>query len=497
MEIFENYLCRWPGYHALWLRRNLTDLRKSTILDWKEFIPRDLYDFHETNLVFTLRHNGSKLFLGHLQNNSERDLQQYLSAAFPLINLDECGQFSGEAYRFLKTRNRVNRECKQDQLNELPVPVMMSETNPIGPHWMFYKTQFVDKKPYDPPEGARKDRNGRYWTNKFGPIEGEWNAEDCELVFNPDEWDYVHSTILDNPYQMERDPDYIRKLQALPEAEKQKYLYGSMDSTVGQYFDCWDDGVHVVDLETDPQAVIWQPWQPRWIGWDWGRAHWTAMYWFTIALVRSGINAEYKQQTVCYREYVDRNKDYKTLADVCAQLTQAGLPGNPDATSLNRIFLSHEQFNKRLNETQAPSMVISRHLTERGLPAATRFNAGSGSRIAKATLVYDMLRTRKLVVTSNCLHLIEGLPTLIRDEANLEDVFKVEGVSKADDCYDAFASGLYSWYGKNAPPQEVLDRERLNKIADPFARRLEQFKLTKEREKEAAQVDDNRPAWMS
>lgn len=494
MEIVQNYMFRYAGFHALWLRRNLTDLRKSTILDFKEFVPSELYDFNETQLVFTLKHNGSKLFLGHLQHDSERDLQQYLSAAFPLINLDECAQLSGQAWQFLQTRNRINRECKKDQTGVMPVPCMLGETNPVGPHWSYYKAQFIDKKPYDLTDDMRRDKNGRYWRRKIDAL--GWNAENCELVYNPDDWAYVHSTILDNPHLMERDPNRYYVLQSLPKAERDKYLYGSLDTVVGQFFDCWDESLHVMDLTSEPDSIIWQPWQPRWIGWDWGRAHWTAVYWFTIALVKTA-SGEYQHKTVCYREYVDRGKDYRSLADAVYRLNLAGLPTDPMATSLSKIFLSHEQFNRKLNEVQAPALVISRHLTERGLPAATKFNAGPGTRVAKAALLYDMLKTQKLVVLSTCPNLIEAIPSMTRDEANLEDVLKVEGVQKSDDCYDAAASGLYSWYGKNSMPKEEQDRQRLEAIPDLFQRRLEQFKLSAEKEKRDASPYDERPVWMA
>src|SRR6202000_1511999 len=102
----------------------------------------------------------------HMQNSSAKDLAQYLSASFVVIFLDECGQFPGEVWEFMSSRNRVNPQCRPDESGAYPQPCMLGATNPIGANWGWYKAQFVDKEPYERPEGARKDKNGRYWVNE-------------------------------------------------------------------------------------------------------------------------------------------------------------------------------------------------------------------------------------------------------------------------------------------------------------------------------------------
>ena len=155
MEIVQNYLLVWDGCHALYLRRNLTDLKKSSILDFREFVPAELYDWNGTDMIATFRDTGSKLYFGHCANLSEADLAQYLSAAFPVIAIDECGQFSGDAWQFLATRNRVNRECKPDTRGVYPKPIMMGSTNPVGPFWGYYKDTWVKHKPWNVDVDAR------------------------------------------------------------------------------------------------------------------------------------------------------------------------------------------------------------------------------------------------------------------------------------------------------------------------------------------------------
>jgi hypothetical protein len=481
MEAFE-YMVRYDGIAVLFIRRQLKDLKKSSILDWKAFIPAELYHWDDQNAVATL-YNGSKLFFGHLPNNSEKDLEQYLSAAFPVIVMDECGQFSDYAWQFMSSRNRVNRECQRDDQGNFPVPVMLGCTNPIGPHWGFYKAQFVDHKPFDPPEGARKDKNGCWWTPTLAD-----GVEGWQLEYDPAEWDYIHSTLFDNPTLMARDPDLLRKLEALPKALRDKLLSGHLDSTVGQYFDCWSDR-NVVDLGEDPDAVIWQPWQPRWMSWDWGRAHWNAVYWFTIAMVKT--SSGYEQKTVCYREYVDRGKNYADLAHNVSVMTNVGLPGYPDATSIRIIYFSHEKFSisKEKKETQSPAAILSGHLMKAGLPSLTRNDASPGSRIGKATGLYDKLESTALVVLSVCRHIIESIPQLVRDNDSREDVLKVDG--KADDCYDGFSMGIFNWYGSPKPtPLNVRRAEALSRVDTPEEKHKADLAFTKQ-----THAERRKPRW--
>lgn len=476
------YMLRYPGIAVLFIRRQLTDLKKSSILDWKEFVPEELYHWNDQDKIATLHHNNSKLFFGHLPNNSNKDLQQYLSAAFPVIIMDECGQFDGYCWQFLQSRNRINRECKPDAKGNMPIPVMMGCTNPVGPFWSFYKSQFVDKKPYEPPDDTVRDKNGRYWVPDSTAQNG------FRLIYNPDDWDYVHSTILDNSYLMERDPDQLAKLQKLPEPMRSKFLNGQLDSTVGQFFDIWDESRHVIDLAKDPKRIIWQPWQSRWLGWDYGRVHWNAIFWFTIALVRGG-DGEYRERCVVYREYVDRGKTSREIVPNVKRMNDSGYPYYPgkDSIKLAKIYFSHEKFSKSSEKKEKLSIAerITKRLRAIGLPGLTANDASPGSRVKKASTVYEKLQNEEVYILASCTALIEAIPQLIRDEDNLEDVLKIEGVNKADDCYDGFAMGLHNWDFGKPMPHEVKIRQQLQETKDPIANYVIQLEEHGRQQKQA------------
>ncbi len=487
MEIVSDYLLSYDGIAALWLRRNYGDLEKSTILDLRSFVPQALYKYNDAKHIATF-YNGSKLFFGHLQNNNESDLQQYLSAAFPVICIDECGQISGEAYAFLQSRNRINRECKPGPNGKMPRPVMLVCTNPIGPHWPWYRKQFVQHEPFTLPEGARLDKAGRAWIES----DGKWHC-----IYDPDDWQYVHTTLLDNPALMERDPSLYAKLMSLPEDMREKLLFGNLDSVSGQYFDCWDQTLHVVNLRQDPTRIRWQAWQPKWLGWDWGRVHANVVYWMTRAEVR-GLNGEYRSKVVVYREMVERGRDNVWMADAVRKASVNLWDGwdeqdrrleKGEPEKITACWFSHEKFARQM-DNHSPADEMTRLMTARGLPAMIRSTTDRGG---SASFLYNLLSRGELVVLDTCTSLIEALPGLMRNEDDPEDVKKADTL--ADDCYDAFRYGLYGMLGKKPTPEMEKVREHASGIEDPLAKF---FYMAKNSGKHRSQVVAPKftPHWM-
>ena len=178
----------------------------------------------------------------------------------------------------LYSRNIVNAACKPNAHGHLPIPVIVGCTNPLGPYYEYYRTVFVQKEPFEHPEGARKDMNGAWWVMETGE---PYN------IYDPSLYAYQRSTAMDNPEFLKRDPGFIARMNSLPKAQRDKKLLGLDGATDGQYFSNFDPYEHVVDLREDPEAIIWQPWQSVVAGQDWGMSHANAAYLFTKALVRT------------------------------------------------------------------------------------------------------------------------------------------------------------------------------------------------------------------
>ena len=482
MFFIMHYCLRWKGCNLLVLRRNFKELENGAIADFKTFMPKELYEYDQTKHVATLK-NGSRVVFGHCQNNKDRDIEQYLGQAYPAIIVDECGQFSPDAWMMLFQRNIVNPACERDDAGNLPIPAIVGCTNPLGPHYEYYRTLFVQKEPWNPGENAKRDPvDGSWWTQESG----EWVK-----IYDPEAYAYQRSTVFDNPKLLARDPGIVARLMSMPKAKRDKVLYGYDGVAEGQYFDCFDPSYHVINLREDPEAIIWQDWQPCWAGQDWGMSHANATYMFTKAMVKDSVGDNYKLKTVCYQEIVvTGGKTMDELASIIK--AKAHLP-NGKPTPLKAIYFSHKKFNRQM-DSRTPADEYSRALKLVGLPPVT---SATRDRIGSASLMYNMLKKGDLVFLDTCKEIILAIPSLMRDPDNLDDVLKVD--AKGDDCYDALRYGLYGQLAARKKPEAQATRERVAELKkkDPLAAWFLQMKLdAEEKNRTASFRQQEQPVWM-
>lgn len=475
----QNYSLKWKNCDILILRRTFKELESGAINDFKAFMPPELYTYDSTKHVATL-FNGSRVVFGHCQNNKDRDIEQYLGQAYAFIVVDECGQFSPDAWMLLSSRNTPNAGCQPDEHDKMPIPCIWGCTNPIGPHYEFYRTLFVQKEPWMKPEGARKDEsNGTWWVAEAG----EWR-----LIYDPQDYAYQRSTVLDNPEMMKRDPGLIGRLNKMPKAKRDKLLFGLDGKFEGQYFDVWDDTYHVINLREDPEAIIWQYYQPVWAGQDWGMGHANAVYLFTKALVKKSAGDDYVLKTVCFMELVvTGGKTYKELASLIA--AKAKYPNGQPCT-VKHLFFSHEKFSRQM-DVHAPVYDYSKELKKYGLPSASR---GTTDRIGSASLVYNMLKNGELVVLDFCREIILSFPGLMRDPDNMDDVLKTD--TKGDDCYDGFRLGIYGMLATKTRPTVDGIMEHAATL-DPVAAHFYKLKMLAEAANRGKpQRQPEQPVWV-
>ena len=82
-------------------------------------------------------------------------------------------------------------------------------------------------------------------------------------------------------------------------------------------------------------------------------------------------------------------------------------------------------------------------------------------------LIYQMLQNEQWLIGDSCPQLIECLPTLVRDTANVEDVQKMAG----DDPADSARYGLKSRLSPGRAPIEQRVAERVS-ASDPTSRHI-------------------------
>ncbi len=473
-----NYSLAYDNCDILVLRRTFRELDSGAIKDFLTFVPPELFTYDQTRHTATFV-NGSRVVFGHCQNLKMRDVEQYLGSAYCAILVDECGQFSAEAWGMLYSRNIVNAACKPNKHGHLPIPVIVGCTNPLGPYYEYYRTVFVQKEPWEKPEGARRDdTNGTWWTKESG----EWTN-----IYDPRLYAYQRSTAMDNPEFLKRDPGFIARMNSLPKAQRDKKLLGLDGVAEGQYFDCFDPYEHVIDLREDPEAIIWQPWQNVIGGQDWGIGHANAAYLCTKALVRT-IGSNYKLKTVCFRETVTQGgKTHKEWASLFNSMCK--LPTGERAVP-KIIAFSHEKFSKQVT-AHTPADEYSRELRTYGLPPVSR---AAMDRIGGASLIYNLLKNGDLVFLDTCKEIINAIPSIMRDPDNIDDTLKVS--TRQDDAYDALRYTLYAMHGTKKRPEQY-EIEDHAKTLDPFAAYFYKMKMLHDKkDPNAPFVQKEQPVWM-
>lgn len=201
-----------PGYRALILRRNYTELA-DTHLD-KAAIEAETLGaiYYRTEKVVVFK-NGSRLRFGHCDDDTS--VKQYLSAEFDWIGFDEGATFTEFQVRFIASRLRTRKGSGR-------VPLLRIGSNP-GAMWLY-----------------------RYFISKEV-------SQDDDPSYDPANYRFIPAVADDNSH-ISRE-EYEMRLNMIPtEALRKMYRDGDWTAVEGQMFTEW----RPTRLSEDESRVI--PW---------------------------------------------------------------------------------------------------------------------------------------------------------------------------------------------------------------------------------------------
>ena len=201
------FALRYPASKQLILRRTLPELEKSLIRCALSIYPKEIFTFSASSHTGRFK-NGSIIDFGYL--GQESDVYRYQSAEYDIVRFDELTHFTEGQYIYLLSRVRgTNGYPKQ----------VKSTTNPGGVGHAFVKRRFID----------------------CGEREKRYTAENgLTRIFIP-------SLLSDNSFLSKGDPDYKRRLLALPKNEREALLYGNWSIFEGQYFTEFSERLHICE----------------------------------------------------------------------------------------------------------------------------------------------------------------------------------------------------------------------------------------------------------
>lgn len=233
-----------PRFKGILLRRTFPELEKSLILrSESDGFYKGTGGEYNRQLRRWKWPSGAVLDFGYSEH--ENDIRRYDTTEYNYIGWDELTSFTEFQYIYMS----MSRARTSD--DNLPV-IVRAGSNPgnVGHGWV--RARFVE--PASPRTIIVDKKTGQ------------------KRIF-------VQSLPTDNPYLMKADPDYIRRLEMMPEAEKRAKLYGDWWTFSGQVFDDWriepySDEPHNARHVVPPFEI--PPYWPVVLATDWG---FSAMAW--------------------------------------------------------------------------------------------------------------------------------------------------------------------------------------------------------------------------
>lgn len=383
---------RYAGIQILLLRRTYPELRENHINPLRRLL-KDIATYKESTKEF-LFPNGSRIKLGYLAD--EADTLQYQGQAYEVIGMEEATQFTESQYTAMTECCRLSSMMKEPF-----VPRMYFTCNPGGVGHAWIKRLFID---------------GDY-------REGE----------DPEDYEFIPSTVFDNRFLMENNPEYLKNLQSLPELRKKAMLYGDWDAFEGQCFPEFDRSLHVCEPFAIPE------------GWtraaclDYG-LDMTACLWFAYPPDHSRV--------VIYRELYCPNL---ILSEAAARIRE-----HNGTDELKYIAASPDLAGRR-QDSGKTGFDILRSYGLGGLVSA------DNQRIPGWRRVREFLAARRgeeayLQIFPCCGNLLRTLPRLCFDATNTEDV--ASSPHELTHAPDALRYGLMSLpFLPATPPPRSLARE--------------------------------------
>ena len=348
------FALKYPKSKQLVLRRTFAELDKSLIRLSLAIFPKEIYTFNSSSHTGRFK-NGSIIDFGYCA--TENDVYQYQSAEYDVIRFDELTHFTEGQYVYLISRVRgANSYPKQ----------IKSSTNPGGVGHGWVKERFVDAA----------ERNTRF-TGEDG----------MSRIFIP-------SLLDDNKFLREGDPEYKKRLLALPDREKKALLYGDWDIFEGQYFTEFKRDVHVVTPFEIPCG--WRKYRTI----DYGLDRLACLW---IAVSPEG-------NFFVYREYCESSL---AISEAARAINERTPPGEDIYATL-----APPDLWSRSQETGKSKASL---FAEYGVTFTKTSNNREAGWLALKELLYSQNATPRLKIFSHCTEIIKCLPALQIDKVRPTD----------------------------------------------------------------------------
>ena len=394
------YALKYPKSKQIIFRSTFADLEKSLIRVSLDLYPLSIADYNSSKHTWKFN-NGSIIDFGYIQY--EKDVYQYQSAEYDVIRFDELTHFTEFMYTYMISRCRG--------ANTYPKRIK-SSTNPGGVGHAWVKERFIDIGEPNVIHNCKLE-----------------TGEEVTRIFIP-------SLVTDNKFMLEYDPDYIKRLDALPEKERKALKYGDWDIYDGMFFPEFKRSIHIIEPFKIPDN--WN----RYIAMDYGLDMFAVLF---IAIDTKGKAYVYNE---IHKTNLIVSEAVQTLKSYMGQNKYKYIYAPPDLWNRNRD--------------------TGKSTAELFWEGGVDLTKASNNRIAGWLNVKEWLRIKKvrheqtgelyedsdLKIFSNCLNLIKYLPQLQHDEKEPNDV--ATEPHEPTHITDALR---YFCVSRTAPTKEIINKE--------------------------------------
>lgn len=373
-------LClNYPGIKVMIIRRTYPELQENHIIPLCEMLHCHAEDrtqrvasYNDSKKHITFP-NGSRILFRYCDN--EKDAERFQGTEVDVLFVDEATHQSEEKM------DKLNA-CVRG-VNGYPKRIYYT-CNPGGVGHAWVKRLFVDRQ-YKPGE-------------------------------NPDDYSFIRSLVRDNLALMQADPEYVRKLEALPPKLRKAWLDGDWDIYEGQFFEEFADRpehyidrqwTHVIEPFEIPDG--WRIYR----SFDWGYAKPFSCAWWAV-----------DYDGVVYR-----------ILELygCTDTPNEGVKWTPERVfaEIHRIETEHRWLRGKTIQGVADPAIWDAETGESIADVATRyrvyFDKGDHARLpgwmqVHYRLYFDENGYPMMYVFKNCKAFIRTMPLLQYDEHRVEDL---------------------------------------------------------------------------
>jgi len=398
----------FPESKGLIVRKTYPELLANHIRPFFQEYPavREWYNKAEKTIYWP---NGSTTEFSYLQHTD--DVYTYQGREYEDISIDEVTQHEWEVVRILRSSNRTtNKDIK---------PTMVLTGNPGGVGHQEIKRIFIDQD--------FRDRE------------------------KPSDFAFVPAFVQDNKALITADPEYVQRLEDLPEHLRRAYLLGDWNIFSGKAFSQLNRSIHVIEPFEPPGDVRW------FAGYDWGYSHPFA---FVLCFITQDKN-------IFVHSFVSaQKKEIKEQADLIRNLT---------GDKYLNVYSGTDLWSKRDGPTMARD--IKTHLPKLTFIQANTDRVQGVAQLRK--LIYCTNKEPQIKIFNNALEVYENLSSMQYNERNPEDVLKVnanESGVGGDDMFDALRYAVHTYLNpkrsKKTPPEPFSGEDLLKRSGISYRMRL-------------------------